>query len=187
MVCRAKREDVHAVYMLMQANQAFPIRTMARVLGVSSSGYHDWLTRLMLTMMFNTGARVSEVIGVRVGDVVLGPTGSIRLHGKGRKQRSLPLWKSTAQAIREWLQINPQLRADAPLLPRRYGRSMTRANVAQRLALAVEAAAARHPELNNVRVSPHVIRHSTAMSLLQSGADPCEISTTHMYVEAASR
>ena len=47
-------------------------------------------------LMFNTGARVSEIIGVRVADVVLGPTSSVRLHGKGRKQRSLPLWKSAA-------------------------------------------------------------------------------------------
>jgi site-specific recombinase XerD len=51
---------------------------------------------LLLTLMFNTGARVSEIIGVRVGDIVLGPTSSVRLHGKGRKQRSLPLWKATA-------------------------------------------------------------------------------------------
>lgn len=149
--------------------------------------------RLMFTLMFNTGARVSEIIGIRVSDVVLGPSSSVRLHGKGRKQRSLPLWKSTAQAVRAWLQVNPQLRADATLLPRHDGRPMTRANVAQRLALAVQAASARHPQLKTARVSPHVIRHSTAMSLLQSGADPCEIalwlghespSTTHMYVEA---
>jgi integrase len=100
----------------------------------------------MLTLMFNTGARVSEIVGVRVSDVVLGPSSSIRLHGKGRKQRSLPLWKSTAQAIRHWLQLNPQLRAEAPLLPRRDGCVMSRANVAQRLALAVDLAAARHPQ-----------------------------------------
>ena len=70
---------------------------------------------------------------------------------------------------------------------------MTRANVALRLKLAVEAATVKHPELAKMVVSPHIIRHSTAMSLLQSGADPCEIalwlghespSTTHMYVEA---
>lgn len=166
---------------------------MLAVIDVPTDTWTGQRDRLMLTLMFNTGARVSEIVGVRVSDVVLGPSSSIRLHGKGRKQRSLPLWKSAAQAIRHWLQLNPQLRAEAPLLPRRDGCVMSRANVAQRLALAVDLAAARHPQLKTARVSPHVIRHSTAMSLLQSGSDPCEIalwlghespSTTHMYVEA---
>jgi site-specific recombinase XerD len=170
-----------------------PREQMLAVIDVPADTWVGQRDRLMLTLMFNTGARVSETIGVRVSDVVLGPSSSVRLHGKGRKQRSLPLWKSTARAVRDWLHLNPQLRADAPLLPRRDGLPMTRANVAQRLALAVQAAAAKHPALKTMRVSPHVVRHSTAMSLLQSGADPCEIalwlghespSTTHMYVEA---
>ena len=170
-----------------------PRKQMLAVMDVPTETWVGQRDRLLLTLMFNTGARVSEIIGVRVADVVLGPTSSIRLHGKGRKQRSLPLWKTAAKAVRDWLQVNPQLQADAPLLPRRDGKSMTRANVALRLKLAVEAATVKYPELAKMAVSPHVIRHSTAMSLLQSGADPCEIalwlghespSTTHMYVEA---
>jgi site-specific recombinase XerD len=128
-----------------------------------------------------------------VADVVLGPTSSIRLHGKGRKQRSLPLWKTVAKAVRDWLHVNPQLQGDEPLLPRRDGMPMTRANVAQRLKIAVEVATKKYPDLAKMTVTPHIVRHSTAMSLLQSGADPCDIalwlghespSTTHMYVEA---
>lgn len=128
-----------------------------------------------------------------MADVVLGPTSSIRLHGKGRKQRSLPLWKTTAKAVRDWLHLNPQLQAESPLLPRRDGKLMTRANVAQRLKLAVQIAFQKYRDLANISVSPHMVRHATAMSLLQSGADPCEIAlwlghespaTTHMYVEA---
>ena len=170
-----------------------PKEQMLAVIDVPTDTWIGQRDRLMLTLMFNTGARVSEVVGVRVVDVVLGPTSSVRLHGKGRKQRTLPLWKSTAKAVRDWLQLNPDLLANSPLLPRRDGMSMTRANVAQRLKLAVDAATQRHPELAKISVSPHVVRHSTAMSLLQSGADPCEIalwlghespSTTHMYVEA---
>ena len=57
----------------------------------------------MLALMFNTGARVSEIVCVRVANVVLGPSNSIRLRGKGRKQRSLPLWKSSARAVHDWL------------------------------------------------------------------------------------
>jgi site-specific recombinase XerD len=170
-----------------------PREQMLAVIDVPTDTWIGQRDRLLLTLMFNTGARVSEIIGVRVADVVLGPTSSIRLHGKGRKQRSLPLWKTAARAVRDWLHVNPQLQADTPLLPRRDGKPMTRANVAQRLKLAVEAATAKHPDLANMVVSPHIVRHSTAMSLLQLGADPCEIalwlghespSTTHMYVEA---
>lgn len=170
-----------------------PREQMLAVMDVPTETWVGQRDQLLLTLMFNTGARVSEIIGVRVADVVLGPTSSIRLHGKGRKQRSLPLWKSAAKAVRDWLHVNPQLQADMPLLPRRDGKPMTRANVALRLKLAVEAATVKYPDLAKIAVSPHIVRHSTAMSLLQSGADPCEIalwlghespSTTHMYVEA---
>jgi site-specific recombinase XerD len=170
-----------------------PRQQMLAVIDVATETWIGQRDRLLLTLMFNTGARVSEIIGVRVADVVLGPTSSIRLQGKGRKQRSLPLWKTVAKAVRDWLHMNPQLQADAPLLPCRDGKPMTRANVALRLKLAVKAATAKYPDLAGMSVSPHIVRHSTAMSLLQSGADPCEIalwlghespSTTHMYVEA---
>ena len=170
-----------------------PREQMLAVIHVPADTWVGQRDRLLLTLMFNTGARVSEIIGVRVADVVLGPTSSVRLHGKGRKQRSLPLWKSAARAVRDWLHVNPQLHADAPLLPRRDGKPITRANVAQRLKLAVEAATTKYPDLAKMAVTPHIVRHSTAMSLLQSGADPCDIalwlghespSTTHMYVEA---
>lgn len=166
---------------------------MLAVIDVATDTWIGQRDRLLLTLMFNTGARVSEIIAVRVADVVLGPTSSVRLHGKGRKQRTLPLWKSSAQAVRDWLHLNSQLRDESPLIPKRDGRPMTRANVSQRLQLAVEAASVRYPQLKTMSVSPHIVRHSTAMSLLQAGVDPCEIalwlghespSTSHMYVEA---
>jgi integrase len=122
-----------------------------------------------------------------------GKASFVHLHGKGRKQRSLPLWKTTARDVRDWLRINGQLGAGSPLLPTRDGKAMTRANATQRLKRAVRAATDRHPELAQRPESPHLIRHSTAMRLLQSGAGPSEIalwlghdspSTTHMYVEA---
>ena len=170
-----------------------PREQMLAVIDAPTDSWIGQRDRLLLALMFNTGARVSEIIGVRVADVVLGPTSSIRLRGKGRKQRPLPLWKTAAKAVRDWLDLNPQLHADAPLLPRRDGKAMTRANVAQRLKLAVEAATKTYPDLAKMAVTPHIVRHSTAMSLLQSGADECDIalwlghespSTTHMYVEA---
>ena len=102
-------------------------------------------------------ARVANPKLVRV--VTLGPTSSVRLHGKGRKQRSLPIWKTVARAVRDWLHVNPQLQAESPLLPRRDGKPMTRANVAQRLKLAVKAATTKYPDLAKMAVTPHLVRH----------------------------
>jgi site-specific recombinase XerD len=144
-------------------------------------------------MLYNTGARVSEIIGIRVADVVLDGAPCVHLHGKGRKQRSTPLWKSTIQEIRAWLRCNPMLGADAALLPNRDGDAMTRSNVTQRLDIAVARAAEMHPSLAKRSISPHTIRHSTAMHLLQSGVAFSVIAlwlghesttTTHRYVEA---
>jgi site-specific recombinase XerD len=148
---------------------------------------------LLLTMLYNTGARVSEIIAVRVADVVLDASACVHLHGKGRKQRAVPLWKSTAQEVRAWLRCNPALSTDAPLLPNRDGHAMTRSNVNHRLDVAVAHAAEAYPALAKRRVSPHTIRHSTAMHMLQSGVAFSVIAlwlghesatTTHRYVEA---
>jgi site-specific recombinase XerD len=166
---------------------------MLALLGQPGTSWTSQRDHLLLAMLYNTGARVSEIIGVRVTDVVLEGAACVHLQGKGRKQRSVPLWKTTVQEIRAWLRLNPTLRGEAPLLPNRNGRTMTRCNVAQRLELAVAKATAGQPALASKRVSPHVVRHSTAMHLLQSGV-PFNVialwlghestNTTHRYVEA---
>lgn len=148
--------------------------------------------RVMLATLYNTGARVSELIAMTVGDVVLDRSSSICIHGKGRKERTLPLWRTTANQIRVWLRHNPGAR-DHPLFPNRTGGPMTRTGVTDRLKLAVAGAAAHCPQLKKRHISPHIVRHATAMNMLQSGVDITVIAlwlghespaTTHMYVEA---
>ena len=166
---------------------------MLAVLGQPGSSWSSQRDHLLLTLLYNTGARVSEIIGVRVTDVVLEGAACVHLRGKGRKLRSVPLWKSTVQEIRAWLRLNPALRGEAALLPNRDGQAMSRSNVAQRLKLAVARASEQEPSLLTKRVSPHVLRHTTAMHLLKSGV-PFNVialwlghdsaTTTHRYVEA---
>jgi site-specific recombinase XerD len=166
---------------------------MQAVIGTPGDRWVSQRDHLLLGMLYNTGARVSEIIGVRIADLVLDGAACVHLHGKGRKQRTVPLWHSTVREIRAWLKRNPQLDARSPLLPNRGGQPMTRFNVTQRLAIAVRSAANLHPELSNRRISPHAIRHTTAMHLLQAGVDITVIAlwlgherptTTHLYVEA---
>lgn len=166
---------------------------MIAVLGQPGSSWSSQRDHLLLAMLYNTGARVSEIIGVRVIDVVLEGAACVHLQGKGRKQRSVPLWKTTILEIRAWLRLNPTLRDEAALLPNRDGRAMSRSNVAQRLELAVARASTQEPSILKKRVSPHTLRHTTAMHLLQSGV-PFNVialwlghestTTTHRYVEA---
>ena len=142
---------------------------MLAVLGQPGDTWTSQRDHLLLTMLYNTGARVSEIIGVKVGDVIMDESPCVHLRGKGRKQRTTPIWKSTVQEIRAWLVRNPTLGADAALLPNREGHAMTRCNVWQRLNIAMARAAKMHSSLLNRSISPHSIRHTTAMHLLQSG------------------
>jgi len=166
---------------------------MLAIIGKPGSSWTSQRDHLMLHMLYNTGARVSEIIGVRLADVVLDGAACVHLHGKGRKQRTMPLWRSTAKALRAWLRLNPELVPTSALLPSRDGHPMTRTNVTQRLALAVAAATLVMPSLKGRRVSPHTVRHTTAMHLLQSGERIDGIAlwlghesptTTHHYTEA---
>ncbi len=166
---------------------------MVAVIGTPDSSWVSQRDHLLLGLLYNTGARVSEIIRVRVADVVIDGAACVHLTGKGRKQRSVPLWRSMAKEIREWLKLNPQLASTSALLPNRNGDAMTRDNVTKRLALAVASATAINAGLAKRHISPHTIRHATAMTLLQSGVDISVIAlwlghesptTTHQYVEA---
>lgn len=201
----AGRRDLDALHVVEQALDV-PMKRFERpmlgflsreeMLAIIAEPGSNWTSQrdhLLLRMLYNTGARVSEIVAVKVADVVLDGAACVHLHGKGRKQRAVPLWRSTVRQIKDWLKLNPQLGPSAPLLPNREGRAMTRGNVTQRLALAVRAATACQPQLAKRRISPHTVRHTTAMHLLQAGVDITVIAlwlghespiTTHHYVEA---
>ncbi|MDO9163712.1 MAG: tyrosine-type recombinase/integrase [Methylococcaceae bacterium] len=201
----AARRDISSFFVIEQAlgvpmkrfeRPMLGFMTREEMLAVIGEPGDTWTSQrdhLLLTMLYNTGARVSEIIGVKVGDVILDESACVHLRGKGRKQRSTPLWKSTVQAIRAWLKRNPSLGKDAALLPNRDANPMTRFNVTQRLNIAVARAAQVHISLSKRSISPHSIRHTTAMHLLQSGVAFNVIAlwlghesttTTHRYVEA---
>ena len=154
------------------------------------SGRRD---QLMFATLYNTGARVSEVIGLRLKDVQLSPNRLVQIHGKGRKHRIVPLWKQTAKQLTEWLRLSDTSNPEAPLFPNRHGKPLSRTGVEARLRRAVVLASATHPALKIRRISPHTIRHSTALHLLQAGVDITVIAmwlghespaTTHLYIEA---
>ncbi|MDO8349679.1 MAG: tyrosine-type recombinase/integrase [Gallionella sp.] len=201
----AARRDVSSFYVIERA-LGVPLKRfeqpmlgflsreeMLAVMGQPGNTWTSQRDHLLLAMLYNTGARVSEIIGVRLSDVVMEESACVHLRGKGRKQRSTPLWKSTVQEIRAWLRRNPALRGNDALLPNRDGHAMTRFNVSQRLDIAVARAAIEYSSLSKRSISPHTIRHTTAMHLLQSGVAFSVIAlwlghesttTTHRYVEA---
>ena len=154
----------------------------------TASGRRD---RLLLELMYNTGARVSEIAALNRQDIQVEPDRLIQLQGKGRKQRVVPLWKSTAKHLKHWLAQNPGL-AHSALFTNRFGQRLSRFGITHRLQCAAAQAASHCPSLKGRMVSPHLIRHTTAMHLLQSGNDITVIAlwlghespaTTHQYLE----
>jgi len=145
---------------------------MLSVIGDPGSTWISQRDHLLLGLLYNTGARVSDIIGVHVADVVLDTAACVHLHGKGRKLRSVPLWRSTVKEIRAWLKLNPELGSTSALLPNRDGEAMTRDNVAKRFALAVKRAAKDNVTLSKAQISPHTIRHYLPFLTMSCRASP---------------
>jgi len=153
------------------------------------SGIRD---RAMLLIVFTAGLRVSELVGLRIADASLSPPPSIFVLGKGRRERTLPLCKPSAQALREWLAIRGN--ASVPeLFLNACGRQMTRSGFEYILRKHTRAASKRSLSLASKRVSPHVARHTCAMITLKATRDIRKVAlwlghssskTTEIYTRA---
>jgi integrase/recombinase XerD len=131
------------------------------------SGRRD---RTLLLVALQTGLRVSELIGLRCQDVFLETGAHVRCTGKGRKSRSIPLRKDVVVALRQWMKERNGQPSEAVFMNSRH-QPLSRDGVQYILAQHVKCARAKCPSLDTKRVSPHVLRHSTAMNLLQHGVD----------------
>jgi len=129
----------------------------------------------LLTVAVQTGMRVSELRGLTCQDVQLGSGAHIRCQGKGRKQRSTPLTRSTAKVLAAWMRERAGDPGD-PLFPTSRGRALSRDAIALLVTKYATIAAETRPALRAKPVSPHTLRHTCAMNLLRSGVDPAVIT-----------
>lgn len=147
---------------------------------------------VLLSFMFNTGARVGEVVALQACDLVLDPPPSVQLHGKGRKDRRCPLWAETGKALRAHLRER-NIAAHEPrnVFLNHRGHPLTRFGVRWILHKHVRHTASQVSSLRRKRVHPHSMRHSTAIHLLRSGVDlstianwlgHVSINTTNKYL-----
>lgn len=149
---------------------------------------------VLILFMLRTGTRVSEAIRVNAGDLELQNPSQVLVHGKGRKQRRLPLAAEVVAALRSLCDergLAPQ--AHQPVFVGSRGHRLTRFGVTHILRRAVATASVDAPSLTRKRVSPHTLRHTLAMRLLQGGSDlvtiqawlgHAQVATTHRYAQA---
>ena len=151
--------------------------------------------KLMLILLYNMGVRVSELIGIRTLDIIADAGGLpayIHIRGKGRKERDVPLWKSTAAYLHRFMETH-ETENNAKLFVNRIDGELTRSGVRYRLNCLVKRASQKTPSMNHKTISPHTFRHTVALNLLQSGVDITTIAiwlghesilTTHKYMVA---
>jgi site-specific recombinase XerD len=153
-----------------------------------------WIGRrdhALLVTAVQTGLRVSELCGLRCGDVVLGVGAHVRCYGKGRKERCTPLTRHTVDVLRVWLRELGQV-GDQPLFPTRQGHTLNPDSVGDLIDRHVVVARQHHPGWTTKRVTPHTLRHTAAMTLLAAGVDTTVIAmwlghehtqTTQIYLQ----
>lgn len=148
--------------------------------------------RALLLLAIQTGLRLSELIGLRRGDIVLTSGAHVRCYGKGRKQRCTPLTKQTVAVMNTWLEERGGTNEDV-VFPNARGSQLSPDGVQYLLSKHVKKARNTCPTLKDKRISPHVLRHTAAMELLQAGVDHSVIAlwlghesadTTMIYLQA---
>ncbi len=154
--------------------------------------WHGRRDRTLLLVAVQTGLRVSELISLRCQDVVLGAGAHVCCLGKGRKERCTPLRRDATMALAQWFRERQGQPSD-PLFPNQRGDPLSRDGVEHLLAKHLTQARVVCPSLRHKQVSPHVLRHTAAMELLQHGVDRSVIAlwlghesveTTQMYLQA---
>jgi site-specific recombinase XerD len=152
----------------------------------------NWTGRrdhLLFSLLYNTGARISEALQVTPADL---QNRVVRLRGKGRRQREVPLWTQTWRQLQHWCRDN-QIGPSQPLFGNREGKCLSRRQAARRLVLTLQKARLACPSLRDRDITLHCWRHTCAMHLLQAGVaveiialwlGHEQLTTTHGYLEA---
>ncbi|OGW79849.1 MAG: hypothetical protein A3G33_02430 [Omnitrophica bacterium RIFCSPLOWO2_12_FULL_44_17] len=156
----------------------------------TSSGQRDYV---LLKFLYNTGARVQEACDISVSAFQLQEPAWVTITGKGRKIRQVPLWPETASVLKTYFTNRAILdKPDAKVFVNSAGETLTRFGIRYIIQTRVEQAIPQCPSLASKKISPHTLRHTTAMHLLQAGVDftvikswlgHVNLSTTHLYVE----
>lgn len=144
----------------------------------------------LMLLLYNTGARVQEIADLNIQDIQEKPIAFVRIQGKGRKQRTCPVWSRTVHAIQRMLDDRPGRQDTQPLFVSSRGFRISRSGITYLLRRSQKKICLE--PVHTKKLSPHVIRHTTAMHLLQSGVDittiaawlgHAQLATTHAYVE----
>ena len=153
--------------------------------------------RALLMLLYNTGARVSEVAQLTMGQLTLHTPAQVRLLGKGAKWPTCPLWNQTAKAMQAMLdEPAPNLPPDAPVFVGPDQRPITRFGIYKRIRHYAQIWETSAKPVSQIRVTPHVLRHSTAVHLLEAGVEPnvirgwlghVSLETTNRYAEITLR
>jgi site-specific recombinase XerD len=178
----------------MRAQVGFLTRPELEAL-LAAPDSHTWSGRrdhAILLVAVQGGLRLSELTGLRRDTVILGTGAHIRVLGKGRKERAIPLTKQTVAVLKAWLREIPD-KADATVFPNARGGRLSADGVQYLLTKHVAAASKTCPSLQQRRVTPHMLRHTTAMELLLAGMDRAlialwlgheSVETTQIYLDA---
>lgn len=164
--------------------------TEALFRGLPHHGTHALRDRTLILFLYNTGARVQETADVRFGDLDLAEPALVRLHGKGDKWRTCPLWQQTAELLSQVLELNDRPRtSDTPVFVSTTGTTLTRSGIYK---IVRRHAGHLDDPRTGRRISPHTFRHTAAVHLLEAGVEVnvirgwlghADLSTTNRYAE----